>query len=362
MKILSILKNVIIVVGGCIILMGLLFWMQGSFNANRIEPGLMDPSGENIVKEDAVQLQTVITQYRTMEQTADAVGSIQSRNTSNVASKILANILSVNVRPGDAVKKGDLLITLDDRDLNARLQQARNGLEGAKAALEKATRDRQRYESLRKTDNVTQNTLDEALSAERIAQAKVDQADQQVKETDIMMSYAKIFASMDGTVIEKFCDPGDLASPGKPLLTMYDPSNLRVEVAVREQLSGRLKIGQSVQVTIDAVNKKMTGTVGEIVPSADPASRSVIVRVSIPREQGVFPGMFGSINIPLDPVQFLVIPKTAVRKVGQLELITVKTGNQLVTRAVRTGRDWNSDIEILSGLSEGEEVVLSQGA
>lgn len=353
----KLLKNLLIIGLGCAALIGMLMWMQGSFNANRVAPGLLEEKSA-----DAADAKTAAVQYRTLDQTAEAVGSIQSRSTTNITSMILANILSVNVRPGDAAKKGDLLITLDDRDLRARQQQAQNALEAAKAALEKAARDRQRFEALRKTDNVTQNTLDEAKSSERIAQAKVDQAQEAVRETEVMLSYAKIFAPMNGTITEKFCDPGDQASPGKPLLTMYDPSNLRVEVAVREQLSGRLKIGQTVQVAIDALNKPITGTVEEIVPSADPASRSVVVKVAIPKEQGLFPGMFGRIFIPLDPVKFLVVPKGVVRKVGQLELVTVKSENHLATRAVRTGRSWENEVEILSGLSEGEEVVLPQGA
>ena len=139
---------------------------------------------------------------------------------------------------------------------------------------------------------------------------------------------------------------------------MYDPDNLRLEAAVREQLSGRLTLGQQVQVTVDAIDKTMTGTVEEIVPSADPVSRTVTVKTAIPREEGIFPGMFGRIRIPLDPVKFLVIPKACVRQVGQLELVTVVKDGRPITRAVRTGRTWDDDIEILSGLSEGEEVVL----
>lgn len=350
-------KNIFIIAVSFSILIALLMWMQGLFNADRVAPELLEEASE-----DLPHVQTVRTQYRILDQTADAVGSIQSRSTATVASKIMANILTVNFRPGDSVKKGDLLITLDDRDLRARWEQAENALEAAQATLEKAIRDRKRYEQLRKTDDVTQNALDEAISVERIAQANVDQAQQAVREAEVMLSYAKIYATMDGTVIEKHCDPGDLASPGEPLLTMYDPNNLRVEVAVREQLSGRLKMGQPVQVSIDAVDKQMTGTVEEIVPSADTSSRSVIVKVAIPREEGIFPGMFGRIYIPLDPVKFLLIPREAVRKVGQLELVTVKEDQKLVTRAVRTARRWNGDIEVLSGLREGEEVVVQQGA
>lgn len=353
----KVVKNLIIVVGGFATLFAVLYWMQGGFIQDRIEPVHVTEQPEQIES-----VQTVVAHYRVMEQTADAVGSIQSRSTTNIASKILATINSINVRPGDRVKKGDLLVSLDDRDLETRLLQAKNAYEAAKATYEQAQLDRQRYEKLLATNDVTRRTYDDAVSAERIALAKLEQAQEQINEAKVMLSYSRIYAPMDGTVIERFMDPGDLASPGKPIVTMYDPQNLRVEVAVREQLSGRLILGQEVRVQIDAINKEMMGTVEEIVPSADPHSRSVIVKVSIPKEQGVFPGMFGRIYIPLDPVKYLVIPKEAIRKVGQLELATIKQGNELVTRALTTGRRWNGDVEVLAGLSEGEEVVIPQGA
>ncbi len=351
----KLLKNLLVVVLGFTVLLVLLFWMMGVFNPGRVEPGLEAQKEQNLEG-----IETVTAHYKEMDQTAEAVGSIQSKSTTNIASKILATILTVNVSPGDAVQKGDLLITLDDRDLTARLQQAKNAVEAAKATLEKASRDRERYEALLKTQSVTQNAYDDMVSAERIAKAKLEQAQEQVREAEVMLSHSKIYASSGGTIIEKYCDPGDLASPGKPLLTMYDPSNLRLEVAVRERLSGRLKIGDQVPVVIDAVSKEMTGTVEEVVPSADPASRTVTVKVAIPREEGIFPGMYGRIRIPLDPVKFLVIPAHTVRKVGQLEMVTVKEDSKLQSRAVRTGRLWNGDIEVLSGLEEGEQVVLPQ--
>ncbi|RJP21283.1 MAG: efflux RND transporter periplasmic adaptor subunit [Candidatus Omnitrophota bacterium] len=349
----DLIKNIVIVVVGLLVLLALLFWMQGSFTPGRVEPGLLSEKShatENVV--------VVTAHYKEMDHTAEAVGSIQSKSTTNIASKILASILTVNVKPGDAVKKGDLLITLDDRDLNSRLEQSRNAVDAAKATLDKATRDRERYESLLKTQSITQNAYDDMVSAERIAKARLDQAQQQVREAEVMRSHAKIFATSNGVIIEKSCDPGDLASPGQSLLTMYDPGNLRVEVAVRERLAGRLKIGDQVRVMIDAISKEMTGTVEEIVPSADQASRSVLMKVGIPRESGIFPGMFGRISIPLEPVKFLVIPAKSVRKVGQLEMVTLKVDKKINTRAVRTGRQWNGDIEVLSGLNEGDEVVV----
>jgi RND family efflux transporter MFP subunit len=350
--IMKLIKNLLIIVGGCAVLALLLMWMVGSFN-ERVQPGL-----EESPVPDLSAVTTVKAAYRSLDQTAEAVGSIQSRSTTNIASKIMASIRTIAVRPGDAVKQGQLLVTLDDRDLQSRLDQARRGLEAAKAAYDQAKIDKDRYEKLLRDRSVPQTQYDNMASAERIAMARYQQAQEAVTEAEVMLSYAKIYSTMSGTITEKFADPGNIATPGQPILTMYDPNNMRVEVAVREQLTNRLKIGQSVNVVIDAINKQLDGTVQEIVPSANPASRSVLVKVAIPKVDDVYPGMFGRIQIPLDPVQYLLIPKKAVRKVGQLELVSVKEDGKIVTRAVRTGGQWGEDLEILSGLSEGEDVVV----
>lgn len=348
----KIIKNLIIITGGCAILVLLLMWMAGFFN-ERVKPGLLPEKTQNVEK-----IPFVKAAYRTMDQTAEAVGSIQSRSTSSISSKMMASIKTLNVRPGDKVKKGDLLVTLDDRDLQARLEQARKGLQGADAAYQQAKIDKDRYEKLLKDKSVPQTAYDNMASTERIASARLEQAREQVKEAEVMLSYSKIYATMEGTVTEKLADPGDMASPGQPLLTMYDPSNLRLEAAVREQLTGRIKMGQTVKVWVDAVNKEVTGTVEEIVPSSSPASRSVTVKVAIPKMDGIYPGMFGRINIPLDPVKYLLIPDNAVKRVGQLELVTIKEESKTATRAVRTGSRLNNEVEILSGISEGDEVIV----
>lgn len=343
-----------IVSGAALVLV--LLWMRGDFTEGRIGPGLNEPAAETIPPIDTVE-----AEYITMNQTAEAVGSIQSRNTATISGQILATILEVAVTPGERVNKGQLLIRLDDRDLRARLQQARNALEAARATHEKAKLDLKRYEALLKSQSVTENAYDEMLSAERIASAKLEQAREAVNESEVMLTYSKIYAPMDGIIIEKLCDPGDLASPGKPLLTMYDPENLRLEAAVRERLTGRLKIGDTVGVAVDALNREMTGRVEEIVPSADPASRSVTVKVAIPKEEGLIPGMYGRIKIPLDPIRYLVLPARAIQEVGQLDMVKVVEDGRLSRRAVRTGKRWQDRVEILSGIEAGEKVVVEGG-
>ena len=164
---------------------------------------------------------------------------------------------------------------------------------------------------------------------------------------------------MDGTVIDKRVDSGDLVRPGQVLVTLYDPKRMQLVASVRESLTRRLEVGQSIGVEIDGLNKRGTGTISEIVPEAQVASRAFQVKVTGPCPPGIYTGMFGRILIPLDEELVLVLPRQAVRNVGQLELVNVVEQGRSSRRTVRTGRVFADDVEVLSGLHQGEQVVIA---
>jgi multidrug efflux pump subunit AcrA (membrane-fusion protein) len=160
-------------------------------------------------------------------------------------------------------------------------------------------------------------------------------------------------------VVERFAEPGDLASPGRPLMSIYDPNVLRIEAPVREDLGAILKIGDPLTVKVDALDITVEGKVDEIVPQAEAATRSFLVKVGIPKQEGLYTGMFGRIIIPTDVREFYCISEAAVENVGQLEFAYVKKGKHLERRLIRTGeRGEQGKKELLSGLDIGEEVML----
>jgi RND family efflux transporter MFP subunit len=184
---------------------------------------------------------------------------------------------------------------------------------------------------------------------------------------------ATIRSPIDGTVIDKKVDVGDMVTPGQPLVTLYDPKHMQLVASVRESLSRRLEIGQSIGVRLEGFDRQCSGTVSEKVPEAQSASRTFQVKVTGPCPPGIYKGMFGRIFIPLDKEKALVIPRRAIREVGQLELVEAAGDNRTNRRAVRTGRALTEDeikmfpdellqgepyVIVLSGLGEGEQVVL----
>jgi multidrug efflux pump subunit AcrA (membrane-fusion protein) len=138
---------------------------------------------------------------------------------------------------------------------------------------------------------------------------------------------------------------------------------MQLVASVRESLIDRIRKDQVLSVQIDALRRECHGTVTEIVPESDVSSRSFLVKVSGPCPPDIHSGMFGRLLIPMDPERWLVIPRTAIRRVGQLEIVDVADagGQTLQRRVVRTGRTRDNDVEILSGLREGEQVALPAG-
>ncbi len=291
-----------------------------------------------------------------------AVGTIRAVHETAVASKLLAKVVQVNVTAGQHVKAGDVLARLDDTDLQAKLKQAEAELESARATQAQAKIEYDRIKELHDGGQAAQIEFDRASTALKSAEAGVDRAEQAQREAEAVLDYATIKAPITGIVVDKQVEEGDTAQPGEVLLTLYDPTRMQLVARVRESLAHRLNVGQSVDVRVDALRKTCQGTVSEIVPEAESASRSFSVKVTGPCPTGVYSGMFGRMYIPLGTQQVLVIPQAAIRHVGQLDLIDVvvsRSGKDVrQRRVVELGKTIDDSIEVLAGLAPGERVAV----
>jgi multidrug efflux pump subunit AcrA (membrane-fusion protein) len=160
--------------------------------------------------------------------------------------------------------------------------------------------------------------------------------------------------------VDKRVDAGDTVAPGQVLLTLYDPTHMQLVATVRESLARRLAPGDAIDVEIDALDLRCRGTISEIVPEAQVASRSFAVKVTGPCPEGIYSGMFGRLLIPLEDERILAVPAAAVRRIGQLTTVDVVIGDRRFRRAVQTGRSFDGLIEVLSGLRSGERVAMGR--
>jgi RND family efflux transporter MFP subunit len=290
-------------------------------------------------------------------------GTVASARQTTVSSKILARISAITVTAGSVVSEGDVLVRLDARDLDAREREAAEGLRGARARLELARTELARIEKLFASDVASRQQLDRARSAYEVARAEVQAAEERAREAGVARSYGEIRAPVSGRIVDRLAEPGDTAAPGVPLLRLYDPGALRLEAPVRETLAVRLDPGQPLSVHVEALARSFEGTIEEIVPFAEPGARTLLVKVRLPPDPDLVAGMFGRLEVPAGERRRLLVPREAVSRTGQLEFVTVVgPDDALERRLVTTGAERGDAVEVLSGLSAGERVLLADEA
>lgn len=284
-------------------------------------------------------------QPRPQAATEDVVGTVSARVHATIEAKVTGRVEELLVAPGQRVEKGTELAKLDAREIQAKLDQAL-------AVREQAVRERARYAKLVGGRAVSQQDFESADARARVAEAAVTEA-------QTMLGYTQITAPFDGVITRKIADVGDLLTPGKPLLEMEGASGFRVEADVPEALIGKVSLGMEVPVRVEAVDAELEGTVSEIAPSADPGSRTFLVKIDLPETEGLRAGQFARVAVPVTEKMTLRVPATAVLQRGQMELLFVVHDGRATLRIVRTGKRVGDEVEIIAGLDPGEEIVAT---
>lgn len=338
------------------VVVGLMLWLMGTFHS-KVAP--LRQSSEKLTL--SAGLSTVPVTKIAILETETATGTIRPIYESAVASKVMEKVLEVNFRAGQAVHKGDVLIRLDDQSLKAEVGKAQGSLDSAKAVRDHAKVEWEATDKAFRAGAAAKMDLDRADNAYKSAQADVQRLEEAVNSAKISLDYSVVGSPMDGIIIDKKVNVGDTTTPGQVLLTLYDPQRMQLVARVRESLAQRLKVGQQLDVQVENAKAVCHGSVTEIVPEAESASRTFSVKVAGPCEYGVYAGTFGRLRIPLDTQDVLVIPAAAVTRIGQLDMVSVVVDGQMDRRSVRLGRllpEQGNVIEVLSGLAEGETVVV----
>ncbi len=317
----------------------------------------------------------------------EASGTVRARTTAVMSSKVMAYVRQVPVQVGDRVKEGQELVSLDAQDLDANLRRAEaaeaeihsaiseadNGLAGAKANLDLAQSTFKRMEELASKKSISNQEFDEASARLKSSQAahdmvrakrsqldsKLAQVEQEIRAAQILRDYTRITAPFAGVVIAKSVEPGNLAAPGAPLLTIERDGAYRLEASVDESRLPFVKTGQTVEVALEALERRLTARVSEIVPAVDSASRAYTVKIDLPALPNVRSGMFGRARFQIGSRKVLTVPATAVLERGQLQSVFVIDNSTARNRLITTGQRKSDMVEVLSGLSEGEMVIQS---
>lgn len=316
-----------------------------------------------------------------------ASGTVRARQVAVISAKISADILEVRVHAGDRVQAGQTLVVLDRRDLEANLRRAEaartetesgvaeteNAIGSARASVELARVTHKRFQDLLAKASVSQQEFDEsdarlksaeaalaiAASRRRQVEARRSQADAEVAAARVVLGYATLAAPFAGLVSERKADPGSLSTPGAPLLTVEREGDLRLEVSVDESRVGLLRKGETVPVEFDRLNRAITGRIGEILPSVDSATRSFTAKIDLPATPELRSGMFGRADFAAGTRETVLVPESAVLERGQIRCVHVVEGDTARLRFVTLGEARGTRLEILSGLTSGERIIVA---
>jgi RND family efflux transporter MFP subunit len=333
----------------------------------------------------AIRVTTVAVSEQDLPATYEATGTVRARSAATISAKLIGYVQQVTVNTGDHVREHQLLIVLDAREtdaarhraeaavgeIHAALPEADQAVAAAKAGLDLAQTTHRRMEDLRSKTSISAQEFDESFARMKAAQAawemararrtqldsKLVQAEQEVRTAAVMQGYTRIEAPFAGVVVMRSVEPGNLAVSGALLLTIEREGAYRLEASVDESRLPSVKTGQPVEVSLEALGRKLSARISEVAPALEAASHSYLVKIDLPAAPEIRSGMFGRAIFALAPYRATVAPAAGLVEHGQLQsMFVVENGiarSRLITAGARTG----GVFEVLSGLRAGEQVV-----
>ncbi len=322
-------------------------------------------------------LQVGMVEAKLVPEVAESVGTVHAAESAVVSAQMMGTILAINVREGDTVRRGQVLVVLDDAQPRAGVERAQaamsaadNETQAADAAHDLAQSTLKRFDMLHERKSVSPQEYEEVKTRAQSAGARRDmarsgqaQAKAAMSQAQTSLEYTRIRSPFDGIVTERRMDAGALASPGMPIVTIEASGRFRLEAELDERNLSLAHIGKSVPVQIDALGSTaMAGTIVQIIPEAHAASHSFTVKIELPKNAQLRSGLFGRAEFSRGMHDVLVIPATAVIQRGQMQSVYVVGSDGLASlRYVTLGGDRNGEVEVLSGLTAGDRVVLTPG-
>jgi RND family efflux transporter MFP subunit len=343
--------------------------------------GMLGCSSENRVPAFAPEtvsgVALVVAQSTTAADSLEAVGTVRAALSTQIASQTVGNIVEIRTQEGDRVQGGQVLAMIDDAQPQAAVEQstaavtaAQKEVSSAESELALAQSTLKRYQQLYDKKSVSPQEFDEIKTRSQAAEAHRDmarageaQANAALTQARTSLADTQVRAPFAGVVTEKKADAGTFASPGTPLFILEDTRNFRLEATVDENDIRVVHVGESVPVVLDSLgNAKFHGRVAQIVPTADPSSRSFLVKIELPADARFRSGLFGRAYFLRGLRTALLIPQAAVVQHGQLRGVFVVDATQIAQlRYVTLGKAAEDQVEVLSGLQQGEKLVAAPG-
>jgi RND family efflux transporter MFP subunit len=322
---------------------------------------------ESITKEAAIAVKVSGVSENTEGGFITASGKIEAENSANLSTRMMGYVTKIHVKVGQKVGAGQLLVSINNSDLQAKKAQVDASILQATAGYNNAKKDYDRFVNLFKQQSASQKELDDMTARYEMAKAGLEGAKQMRNEVISQFSYSNITAPFSGTVTNTFVKEGDMANPGMPLVSVEGATRLQVTAMVSENNISSIKKGMAVKVLVKSSNTNLTGKVSEVSSSATNTGGQYLVKINLDKtDSSVLSGMFVNVQFPVSntvqttKTEMVLVPENALVKQGQLTgIYTIGTGNVAILRWLRTGKTFGNQVEVLSGLSSNEQYIVS---
>ena len=290
-------------------------------------------------------------------------GKIEAINSANISTRMMGYVDKIYVDMGEKVTKGQLLLSINNADVSAKLAQVNAGITEAQAAFNNTKKDFERYTTLFSEKSASQKELDDITANYEISKARLSAAKEMKNEVNAQLSYSNIRAPFSGVVTNKFLKAGDMANPGMPLLEVEAPGKYQIMAMVPESEILGIKNDSQVTVLIKALDKEVKGNVTEVSTSAKNTGGQYMVKVVLAETDMILlSGMYATVQFPVErkeAASAILIPLDAIVEKGQLSgVYTVSESNTALLRWLRLGRTVGNEVEVLSGLSADVSYII----
>ncbi|WP_396209837.1 efflux RND transporter periplasmic adaptor subunit [Flavobacterium sp.] len=323
---------------------------------------------ENVTNLPAVSVQVSGNTENSNRTYITASGKIESENSANLSTRMMGYVTKVNVKVGQNVSAGQLLVSINNTDLQAKKAQVDASITQATAGYNNAKKDYDRFVNLFAQQSASQKELDDMTARYEMAKAGLEAAKQMRNEVMAQFSYSNITAPFSGTVTNTFVKEGDMANPGMPLVSIEGASRLQVTAMVSESDISNVKNGMPVKINVKSLNKEVTGKVSEVSLSAKNTGGQYLVKVTLDKmDKQILSGMFVNVQFPTAKKEVtavksdvVMIPESALVRQGQLSgIYTIGNDNVAILRWLRIGKTFGNQVEVLSGLTADEQYIVS---
>ncbi|MGJ8759426.1 MAG: efflux RND transporter periplasmic adaptor subunit [Polaribacter sp.] len=291
-------------------------------------------------------------------------GKIEATNSADLSTRMMGYVKNVHVNVGDKVRKGQLLVSINNTDLQAKKGQVNAGITQAKTAFTNAEKNYNRFKNLYESKSVTQKEMDDMTANYQMAKAGLESANQMKNEINAQFAYSNITAPFSGVITSKNIEVGDMANPGMPLISLEAPDEFEVIAMVPETEISQIKKGTTVNILVKSMDKTLKGKVTEVSTSAKNTGGQYLVKINLDKtEVSILSGMFATVQFPVErktASELVLIPTDAIVTNGQLSgVYTVSETNTAMLRWLRLGRTYGNNVAVLSGLNADESYIVS---